>query len=145
MSLELKELIRNVNEVSFARVSKHLESLYGRNWKDKVMQLTASRDATPHEILTTDCTDTQQDTSSQPSHASSTINSTVTVQPSPHGDTSDPETLSLKETSTVDSQPTPENDSVDPAVRFAQCKEQGNSLVKQVDVSMHKKSKMLWI
>ena len=146
MSLEPKELIRNVNKVSFFSVSKHLESLYGRNWKEKVIQATASQDATVHGVLTGDPAGSPRDTSPHPIHASSTINSTVTVQPSPRGDTSDPHTPSLKETLTDDSQSTPGNDSsVDPAARFAQRKEQGNSWVKQVHVSMHKKYKMLRI
>lgn len=140
MSLEPKEVIRNVNKVSFFSVSKHLESLYGRNWKEKVIQATASQDATVHGVLTDDPAGSPRDTSPHPTHASSTINSTVTVQPSPRGDTSDPHTPSLKETPTDDSQSTPGNDSsVDPAARFAQRKEQGNSWVKQVHVSMHKK------
>lgn len=112
-------------------VSKHLESLYGRNWKEKVIQATASQDATVHGVLTDDPADSPRDTSPHPTHASSTINSTVTVQPSPRGDTSDPHTPSLKETPTDDSRSTAGNDSVDPAARFAQCKEQGNSWVKQ--------------
>lgn len=145
MTLERKELTTNVNKVSFFSVSKHLESLYGRNWKEKVIQSSGSEDATVHGVLTDDPADLPRNTSPHPTHASSTINSTVTVQPSPHRDTSDPHTPSLKETPTDDSQSTAGNDPVDPAARFAQCKEQGNSWVKQVHVSMHKKSKMLQI
>lgn len=146
MALEPKELITNVNKLSFFSVSKHLESLYGRNWKEKVIQATASQDATVHGVLTDGPADSPRDTLPHPTHASSTINSTVTVQPSSRGDTSNPHTPSLKETPTDDSQSTPGNDSsVDQAARFAQCKEQGNSWVKQVDVSMHKKSIMLRI
>ena len=142
MSLEPKEVIRNVNKVSFFSVSKHLETLYGRNWKEKVIQAAASQDATVHGVLTDDPADSPRDTSPHPTHASSTINSAVTVQPSLRGDTSDPHTPSLKETPTDDSQSTAGNDSADPAAKFAQCKEQGNSWVKQVHVSMHKKPKM---
>ena len=139
MSLEPKEVIRNVNKVSFFSVSKHLESLYGRNWKEKVIQSTASEDATVHDVLTDGPADSPRDTLPHPTHASSSINSTVIVQPFPRGNTSNPHTPSLKETPTDDSQSTPGNDSVDPASRFAQCKEQGNKWVKQVHVSMHKK------
>ena len=145
MFLEPKDLITNVNKVSFFSVSKHLESLYGRNWKEKVIQSTASQDATVHGVLTDDPADSPRDTLPHPTHASSSINSRVTVQPSPRGDTSDPHTSSLRESPTDDSQSTPGNDSVDPAARFAQRKEQGNSWVKQVHVSMLKKSKILRI
>ena len=129
--------------VSFVRVSKHLESLYGSEWKEKVSPASSS--------VTTESLASQAAVNGSPSHRtetkatatpqstpkSSTISSATATQPSPpvdvSGSTSSPAHPSpVTNGSTVESQAASGESTVDPAVRFAQCKEEGNSFVKQV-------------
>lgn len=113
------------------RVSKHLERVYGQNWKEVTLLITSQR-STAHDVLATNSAATQQDAPPrQSSHPSDTFGPTIPLQPSVHVDTSGTRPSPLTETSMVNSQEASDNSTVDPAVRFAQSKEKGNLLVKQ--------------
>lgn len=121
------------------RVSKHLESLYGPEWREKV--------SPPSSSARTESSASQTAVSSSLSHptpvqaASGTLQSSdsgsaAATPPSPaeavNGSTSSPTHPSPKaSSSTSESQGAAGKSTVDPAVRFSQCKEKGNSLVKQ--------------
>lgn len=131
------------NEVPFVRVSKHLESLYGSEWREKV--------SPPSSSARTGSSASQTAVSSSLSHptpvqaASGTLQSSdsssaAATQPSPteavNGSTSSPTHPSPEaSSSTSESQGAAGESTVDPAVRFSQCKEKGNSLVKQVSIT----------
>ena len=84
-------------------------------------------------------TQTQAAATPQSTPNSNTIGSPTATQPSPPGDesgsTSSPVDPSpATNSSTAESQAASGESTVDPAVRFAQCKEEGNSFVKQVSI-----------
>ena len=134
----------------FPRVSKSLENLYGPEWEDKVSPPEPSSSSTqaavdkslthltpaqtarddtnqPHP-LQSEISTTKITTKSTPTH--DTIGTTTAAQPSPPegaigGTSATGDPSPMTDTSTVESP-------VDPAVRFSQCKDQGNSFVKQV-------------
>ena len=129
----------------FVRVSKHLEKLYGSNWKEKVSP--ASSSVTTESLASqadvngssSHRTQTQAAATPQSSPKNSTISSATATQPSPpvdvSGSTSSPAHPSpVTNGSTVESEAASGESTVDPSARFAQCKEEGNSFVKQVSI-----------
>jgi len=131
------------------RVSKSLENLYGPEWKDKVSPpklssssaqakidnslthltptQTAREDTNQLQPPLSDISTTKITTESTPTH--DTIGATSAAQPSPpEGATGG--TCATGDASLVTDNSTAQSP-VDPAVRFSQCKDQGNSFVKQ--------------
>ena len=130
------------------RVSKSLEILYGPEWKDKVSppEPSSSSNQAAIDNSLTHPTPTQTQNTNQPHPPQSEISTTkITTEASPTHDTigttsaaqsSPPEGATGGTSTTSDPSPVTDNSTVeshvDPAVRFSQCKDQGNSFVKQV-------------
>lgn len=114
------------------RVSKHLEDLYGSKWKEKVSSVSYTASSSASSSGRTE----PLGSAPQSTPTSDTIGSATGAQPSPRGDASGSTSYPAHpspviNSSTFGSSADSGIDTVDPAVRFAQCKEQGNSLVKQ--------------
>ena len=146
----------------FVRVSKHLESLHGTKWKDKVSPASTSArtdssaskatvdGAMPHPIPTQSARGVTNQPHPTPAGASASRTPQATpasngtslaasAQPSPPEDASGSTSSAthpspVTNSSTVQPQEATGETDVDPAVRFSQCKDKGNSLVKQVSI-----------
>lgn len=99
------------------RTSKHLERRFGTNWRGKVSPMEYSP-----VIKSSVAPPTTDSSSAHPTPTQSAEEATNQLHPSPP--------QGITESMPTTTHPTVEAP-VDPAVRFAQCKEEGNSLVKQ--------------
>ena len=104
---------------NLCRTSKHLERRFGTNWRGKVSPMEYSP-----VIKSSVAPPTTDSSSAHPTPTQSAEEATDQLHPSPP--------QGITESMPTTTHPTVEAP-VDPAVRFAQCKEEGNSLVKQVD------------